>query len=272
MPKHELRDSEAVAHAGHFNEADPHGAGATQSHHHVVSLTTLRLVLAALLVFTVLTVGAAQFEVWFQGYINYELPRWVNVFIAMSIATVKAALVVLFFMQLKHDNPINGIIFVLCILGVGLFLGFTSLDLFTRDRIYDYKGKVIQEGGTGATLSRRIGTNPDGSAKNESISGPIVEFVRNKKILEVGPVEYERLKEEAHAGHGHHGHAEANISTAKKSVVRTGRTDALDAAAASHGAEGGHGADAGHAAEPAAKDAAAKEPAGHPAPASGEHK
>jgi cytochrome c oxidase subunit 4 len=261
MRNHVLRDHDAAAHAGHFNEADPHGAGATQSHHHVVSLTTLRIVLGLLLVFTVLTVGAAQFEVWLQGYINYELPRWVNVAIAMSIATVKAALVVLFFMQLKHDNPINGIIFVLCILGVGLFLGFTALDLFTRDRVYAEKAKVILNGGTGNTLSRSAGVDADGKPKTESISGPIVEYVRNQKILQVGPAEYERLKAEAHAGHGHHGHADAGLSTAKKSIVRTGRTDALSTAAPAHANE--H-APAGHAADGAKP---AGEAGGHPAPA-----
>ncbi len=263
MLKQPLRDHEASAHAGHFNESDPHGAGATQSHHHVVSLTTLRLVLGALLVFTVLTVGAAQFEAWFQTYINYEFPRWVNVFIAMSIATVKAILVVLFFMQLKHDNPINGIIFVLCILGVGLFLGFTALDLFTRDRLYAEKAQSIQNGGTGNTLQRFAGYDAEGKPKYESISGPIVPYVRNQKILQVGPVEFERLEAAAHAEHGHHGHADSGLPSAKKTVVRTGRTDALSTAApAAHGEHG----DA-HS-QPAAENK--NEPAGHAAPP--EHK
>lgn len=239
-PKHELRDPAAPAYAGHFNEEDPHGAGASQTHHHVVSLTTLRVVLALLLGFTVLTVGAAQFEVWFQGYINYELPRWVNVAIAMTIATVKAAMVLLFFMQLKHDNPINGIIFVLCIVGVGLFLGFTTLDLFTRGRVYDYKGQPVIAGGTGGTTFRRaIGVNEDGTTKYESIDGPIVEYVRKKKINEVGQAEYDRLRAEAHAGHGSHGHHAPHVSTASQSILRAGRTDALESAPA-HGDSHGH--------------------------------
>lgn len=243
MPKpiHELRDAHAAAATagGHFNELDPHGASAHQGHHHVVSIRTLQIVLGLLLLFTALTVGAAQFEVFVQGYLDILLPRWVNVFIAMSIATVKAALVLLFFMQLKNDNPINGAIFVLCVLGVGLFLGFTALDLFTRDRIYAYKAQQIVAGGTGNTLTRVVGRDAEGKPIIETITGPITAFARDKKLSAVGEAEFKKLKEEAHA-HKHHGHDGPAISTADKTVRRTGRTDAL-AAAPAHGESGDHG-------------------------------
>lgn len=241
MPTSPLRRShDAHAHAGgHFNESDPHGSGA--AHHHGVSKGMLRFVLVVLLAFTVLTVGAAQFEVFIQNALDIVLPKWVNVVIAMSIAVVKGALVILFFMQLKYDNPINGVIFLFTLVGVGLFLGFTILDLGTRGRIYEYKGQQIVAGGTGNSLSR---TTKDGT--NETISGSITSYVRDQKIQKIGEAEYQKLFEKKHAGHGHHGHDDhAAVSDAQRTRPRTGRTDALGSAPADTHADPAH-ADPGH--------------------------
>ncbi len=99
-----------------FDELDPHGfdKGHHDHGHVIVGPFTLRTVLAALLFFTVLTVFLAQAEVWAQGYFHIELPWWVNVAGAMSIAVVKALLVMGFFMQLKYDNPINTVLMCFC--------------------------------------------------------------------------------------------------------------------------------------------------------------
>src|SRR5262252_11201992 len=91
----------AAASAEVFDELDPHGFDKGHKHGHghvIVGPFTLRAVLAALLVFTVLTVFLAQAEVWAPGYFHIELPWWVNVVGAMSIAVVKALLVMGFFM------------------------------------------------------------------------------------------------------------------------------------------------------------------------------
>jgi cytochrome c oxidase subunit 4 len=77
--------------------------------------------LLALLFLTVVTVGAS--------YIDFG-PA--NVAIAMAIATLKAALVALFFMQLFWDKPVNAIIGVAGFIFLGLLLLFTFLDVGTR--------------------------------------------------------------------------------------------------------------------------------------------
>jgi cytochrome c oxidase subunit IV len=46
----------------------------------------------------------------------------------MGIATFKAGLVILFFMHLLWDKPLNAIVFLSSIIFVGLFLGFTLTD------------------------------------------------------------------------------------------------------------------------------------------------
>ncbi|RME61012.1 MAG: cytochrome-c oxidase [Candidatus Dadabacteria bacterium] len=86
---------------------------------HIVPESVFRRVLAALLFLTVLTVVAAKWSVLDFGE--------VNVVIAMVIASLKAALVVLFFMHLKYENVLTWIyvifpLFLLFIMMGGLFI------------------------------------------------------------------------------------------------------------------------------------------------------
>src|SRR6185295_5729046 len=88
-----------------------HPAGAVDAEHHhghvIVPASTLMAVLILLLFFTLLTVGASQAEEIIATTFHVIIPAWVNVCVALSIAVVKTTLVVLFFMQLKYDNPTN---------------------------------------------------------------------------------------------------------------------------------------------------------------------
>lgn len=77
--------------------------------------------LFALLVLTVITVGAS--------YIDFGVG---NVAIALIIASIKATLVALFFMHLRWDKPVNGIIAMAGFLFLGIFLMFDLLDSTTR--------------------------------------------------------------------------------------------------------------------------------------------
>ncbi len=80
--------------------------------------------LVGLLILTGITVGAS--------YINFGSSS-INVVVALTIATIKATLVALFFMHLLHDKPVNGIIAAAGFIFLGLFLMFTLLDFDTRE-------------------------------------------------------------------------------------------------------------------------------------------
>lgn len=143
--------SHAPAHS-HAEAFDAHGH---KDHGHtIVSVATLRTVLALLLFFTLLTVGATVVEVWIAETFNVLIPQWVNVFVALSIAAVKTTIVVMFFMQLKYDNPLNTMIFVFTLLTVCFFLGFTALDLGNRGTLDRFKSGQITPGGTGIDPTR----------------------------------------------------------------------------------------------------------------------
>ncbi|MEO8127296.1 MAG: cytochrome C oxidase subunit IV family protein [Bryobacteraceae bacterium] len=81
-------------------------------------------VLGALLILTFITVGASKIQ-FGSGMIN--------VVIALSIATVKASLVALFFMHLIHDKAMNSIILVASFTFLAVFIGFCYGDQSTRD-------------------------------------------------------------------------------------------------------------------------------------------
>jgi cytochrome c oxidase subunit IV len=86
-------------------------------------MKTYALVLAALLVLTAITVAAAG--------VRFSSPA-VNVMVALGIATLKATLVALFFMHLRHDRPMNALIFTTGLAVLATLLALTLIDVQTR--------------------------------------------------------------------------------------------------------------------------------------------
>lgn len=231
-----------------FNVLDPHGfeqGHGQHASHVIVGPFTLRSVLVVLLVLTVATVGQAQLEVYLSHLWDIEFPKWVNVAFCMAIATVKALLVMGFFMQLRYDNPINSVIMAFTIFALGLFLGFTSLDLGGRDRVYHEKAPQVSAGGMG-----KSGT-------------PQVTVARTKWLEAWGPetfAKYEADYKHAKGGHGHDADAHAR-SSAQRTRPATGLTNALSVEPATGGTHPGDP----HAQPAHAQPAHAEPPAGHDA-------
>lgn len=88
---------------------------------HVLPISTYLAVWAALVVFTVITVAISRFDFGAA-----------NTVIAMLVATVKASLVVLFFMHLYYDNKFNLVILIASLLFVSIFFTPVLIDLGTR--------------------------------------------------------------------------------------------------------------------------------------------
>jgi caa(3)-type oxidase subunit IV len=222
---------DGAGHGGHSaHEHDAHGGhGGHGGHdsHVIIGPFQLRAVLGILLFFTALTVGLAQVEVFVAGFFDVVLPWWVNVAVAMSIAVVKTLLVMAIFMQLRYDNPINSILMAFCFFALFLFLFFSGLDLFTRDRIYDFKAGQVAAGGTQSP----------------------VKAAREAAIEKWGPEKFEKLYKERKKGHGHDGHhAVTTVSSPNQSRSLIGSTGALDATDAHGHDDHGHSDDHGDAA------------------------
>ncbi len=118
-----------LSHAGH------HGNGHGHDEHfaHTLPMSLLLGVLVALILLTILTVGVTAIDLGSQG----------NFIVAMIIATVKAGLVMGYFMHMVWDSKFNVVAFTSSFLFVLLFLATSladrqeyqpSIDLWERDQ------------------------------------------------------------------------------------------------------------------------------------------
>ena len=89
--------------------------------HHVIEFSTYIKVFSALLVLTVITVGASRFD-FGEG----------NTIIAFAIATVKAFLVLAYFMHLKYDNKLNRAAIACAVFFLIVLYFFVRMDDVTR--------------------------------------------------------------------------------------------------------------------------------------------
>jgi cytochrome c oxidase subunit 4 len=97
---------------------------------HVVSAQVLLRVWGALLVLTVVTVLVSLVNL---GALNLPL--------ALLIATVKAALVALYFMHLRYDRPVNALVLGAAVLFLAIFIGIALMDTI------EYQGDLIPDYG-----------------------------------------------------------------------------------------------------------------------------
>lgn len=90
----------------------------TEGHAHPAPFWILLGTGVALMFLTYITVAAT--------YVDFG--PTINLLLALAIATVKAALVVMFFMHMYWDKPMNAVIFIGSLLFVALFVIITLID------------------------------------------------------------------------------------------------------------------------------------------------
>jgi len=131
--EHRHEDDHGHAHGGHAPGGhDDHGHGLA----HTMPLPLLFGVLGALLALTVATVAVTSIDLGAQG----------NLVVAMIIATVKAALVCVFFMHLLWDKKFNAVLFLTSVLLLILFLSLTTNDRGEYQHLVDeYRAQQLQQ-------------------------------------------------------------------------------------------------------------------------------
>ena len=90
---------------------------------HIVSVKVYLAIFLALLVGTALTVVAAFFD----------FPWRLNTIVALTIATIKATLVVLYFMHVRYSTRLVWVIVASALFWMGILFAFTFSDYFTRE-------------------------------------------------------------------------------------------------------------------------------------------
>lgn len=121
---------------GGAHDDGAHGAAAVAaaSHHadhglaHTTPVSLLVAILAALMVLTFLTVSVTAFDLGSEG----------NLVVAMVIATVKAGLVVAFFMHIVWDKKLHLVLFLVSVLFLILFLSLAVNDRSEYQPDLDY--------------------------------------------------------------------------------------------------------------------------------------
>lgn len=115
-------------------------------HVHIHSTKLYASILGALLFLTIVTVAVSYVDV--DGFLAMGrevegVGAW-NLGIAILVATMKASLVVTFFMHLKDDSRFNALVFVGGLLFVGVFFAYTMNDTATRGETGDaFNGVTI---------------------------------------------------------------------------------------------------------------------------------
>jgi cytochrome c oxidase subunit IV len=84
---------------------------------HMVEVRVLLAVFGVLIVLTAITVAVSYFDF---GALNLT--------VALGVATIKAALVALWFMHLRYDGGLYAFVFLVGVAFLGLFLAITMLD------------------------------------------------------------------------------------------------------------------------------------------------
>ena len=111
------------------SQTDAHAAGHEHAddgavHAHISSVPFYVAVFVGLLLLTLATVG--------QSYVDLGKA---NLIFVILIATMKASLVVTFFMHLKWDNKFNALIFLSTIFFIGVFFAYTLNDTDKRGEL-----------------------------------------------------------------------------------------------------------------------------------------
>jgi cytochrome c oxidase subunit IV len=88
---------------------------------HIASVRLYVAVFVALLILTGLTVVVAYFDL---GLLNTP--------VALAVAVIKASLVVLFFMGVRHNTPLTKVVVVSGFLWLFIMFGLTMGDYLTR--------------------------------------------------------------------------------------------------------------------------------------------
>ena len=90
---------------------------------HIVPVKVYLVIFFSLLLGTALTVFAAF----------YDFPWQLNTIIALTIASIKATLVVLYFMHVRYSNRLVWVIVISALFWMGILFALTFSDYATRE-------------------------------------------------------------------------------------------------------------------------------------------
>ncbi len=100
--------------------------------HHVIPPRTYFVVFAALIAFTILTVGIDMLE----RYRYFSMAPVLHTVVSLTIAVIKASLVILFFMHIWYSRWLNWLVAAGSLLWLGILISYSLTDYVTREWIH----------------------------------------------------------------------------------------------------------------------------------------
>ena len=156
--------SEATASHDHDDVADEHDehghADDYNVHTHIASTKFYLGIFSVLVCLTLLTIA-----------VSYVHLGPLNLVVAIVIASMKAGLVVLFFMHLKYEAKFNVLIFVCSLMFIGVFFAYTSNDTGHRGEVDLEDGTKILPS-TGAVAPGGLPPRPEASGEGPGMDHP----------------------------------------------------------------------------------------------------
>lgn len=129
-PRHEPAHGENRDSLHEYGSSAHDGSHGHEEHeHHVLPASTYYKVFGALMVLLIVTLLVYFFDV--TKYLGPSF-GWLSIIIAMSVAVVKAVLVILFFMHVKYSTKMVWIFSGASFVFVGILFLLTMSDYFTR--------------------------------------------------------------------------------------------------------------------------------------------
>lgn len=151
--------SEAASQAhGH----DDHGhADDGAVHAHIASVKFYVGIFSALVLLTLATIGVSYIQ----------LAGELNLVAAILIATMKASLVVMFFMHLRYETRFNILVFLCSLLFIGVFFAYTINDTGHRGEVDLENGTQVLPA-TGATAPGGLEPRPEAKGEGAGMEHP----------------------------------------------------------------------------------------------------
>lgn len=102
-----------------------------ENDHHITPFRVYLVVYISLVILTVATVWISRIDLGLNI---------INVVVAMLVASVKAMIVILYFMHQKYESTLNRITFFSAFFFLIIFFTLSAMDVFTRDYVINLFG------------------------------------------------------------------------------------------------------------------------------------
>ena len=126
VPRHEME---------HKHPAGDRIVDSHETSHHVVPVKVYWIVITWLMVLLFITLGVAAVDFSHVGSGQFA---WVNIVVAVTVAVIKAVLIILYFMHVRYSSKLVWVFAGAAFFWVFILFSMTMVDYFSRPESLEY--------------------------------------------------------------------------------------------------------------------------------------